>query len=97
MIGSWVITVVCKDCSKPGTKIPPHSVFITPESAAWQGSGFTSGQIAFSPRDLFMPQVRSDFVQDMHQAGILDTSKDERLDKEFTRLFAMYGYKIIRR
>jgi len=97
MIGSWVLVAVFKDCSKPGTPVPPHSVVITPESPAWQGSGFTSGKIAFGPRDLFIPQLRSDFVQNMHQAGVLDTGKDEQLDKEFTRLFAIYGHKFIRR
>jgi len=97
MIGPWVITAVFKDCTKPGTPIPPHSVVITPESPAWSGSGFTSGKIAFGPRDLFMPQIRSDFVQNMRQAGVLDTSKDAQLDRKFTRLFAMYGHKIIRR
>jgi len=56
-----------------------------PQSPACPGSGFTAGKIAISIRDMFVLRTCSSFVQDMQQAGVLDSSKDEPLNKRLAK------------
>jgi len=96
MNGLWVITAQCFDCSDPTVKPPPHSLVITPQSPAYPGSGFTAEKVAIDVRDRSGHRTHSSYVQAMHQAGVLDTSKDAQLDRELTRLLGVYWRSMMR-
>jgi len=94
--GHWVTLSECIDCSAPTAAVPPHSIVITPKSPAWKGSGFIGQKVAIGIRDMFAALRISDYVQSMRQAGVLDTEKDEHLDRELTRLLTLYGREVAR-
>jgi len=69
----------------------PHRVLVDLIRPAWKGSGFIGQKVAIGIRDMFGALRISDYVQKMRQAGVLDTEKDEHLDRELTRLLTLYG------
>ncbi len=76
----------------PGRKgfVPQGCALLTDNSPAYEGSGFNAQAIGINIRETGLYAIDSRFVRRCRQAGVLDTSKDLRLQANLMDLMKTY-------
>lgn len=90
MVNGRVAVAPCTTYPARTGTTPRGSALLTKQSPAYKNSGFTAEQLAISIRDAGLFTIDSQYVRGCDQVGVLDTSKDLRLEANIKQLLKEY-------